>query len=333
MKNEALETHAVRYARLIAAPLENSERVAAGTDGDFYTTSSTVEPNRCVASSDVCLTEVSHLDASEFSPVTDAGNLGARQVVELEFDNFVGANGVILQARQSFVSTYLIYQAMAYMGTEAGYWLAALERNDPLALTGYDELQRLTGSMEVFVQSNDGSWQYLTSFSERGPIASDMKAIPFPPRAAGQSVRVRLEMATGSWRIGYAALTSLEKTPAPVRLDPIAVTARNNGIANAEQLLLDEGTHLVTQPGDSYELVFVLPDTAADYQLFLESKGYYYEWMREEWIEEENHGMVALMLNQPGVALKVMAPGFKELEASFEENFWTSRFGTDGGSR
>ena len=326
MRNEALETHAVRYVRLVAAPLENAVSVVATADGTFYSSADAVGPTRCASSDGSCLADLSHIDQLEFSPVTDSTDLAAREVIELTFANYDGANGIILQARQSFVSTYLIYQAMAYMGSEVGYWLASLERRDPVALAGYNGLLELTGSVDVYIQSAAGEWLYLSSFAERGPIASDIQAIAFPANATGDTVRVRLEMARGSWRIGYVALAALDPSVQALTLEPVSVHAVGEH-PDAGHLLLDPETHLVTQPGDTYELVYVLPDTGAEYQLFLESKGYYYEWMRGEWIEEENPAMVALMLNQPAIALMTMAPDFKVLEASFEAKFWQSRFG------
>jgi hypothetical protein len=81
----------------------------------------------------------------------------------------------------------------------------------------------------------------------------------------------------------------------------------------------------VTAPGDEYRLWFTLPKGSA-YRVFLETEGYYYEWMREAWLAEESPLATATMLLQPREALRRMAPGFKEIEPEMERLFWESRF-------
>ena len=83
---------------------------------------------------------------------------------------------------------------------------------------------------------------------------------------------------------------------------------------------------VVTLPGDSYTLVYERPMDFANRELFLESRGYYLEWMREEWMQEENPLALAELLLLPGRALKRLAPAYKELEPQFEAAFWGSRY-------
>ena len=53
----------------------------------------------------------------------------------------------------------------------------------------------------------------------------------------------------------------------------------------------------------------------------------YYEWMRREWLEEEDPRRLQRYLASPAMALRELAGPFKKLEAEFELNFWASRFG------
>ena len=90
----------------------------------------------------------------------------------------------------------------------------------------------------------------------------------------------------------------------------------------------------MTQRGDAYRITFDLPVEAVNATLFLETEGYYYEWMRGEWAGEENPLMAALIFSDPAAALVAMAPAFKTREANLEESFWSSRFRADrGGNR
>ena len=73
--------------------------------------------------------------------------------------------------------------------------------------------------------------------------------------------------------------------------------------------------------------MFELPDDGRDRALFLESTGHYYEWMRPEWLREENPAMLALLATRPQEALRRMAPAYSRLEPQLEAMFWASRFG------
>lgn len=90
--------------------------------------------------------------------------------------------------------------------------------------------------------------------------------------------------------------------------------------------LLDAATTLVTLPGDAYDVAYLLPPQPERYELFLESRGYYLEWMRQEWLAEENPWLALRMLADPAGMLRVLAPAYKRGEAGMEEIFWGSRY-------
>jgi hypothetical protein len=92
---------------------------------------------------------------------------------------------------------------------------------------------------------------------------------------------------------------------------------------------LDADRYLVTYPGDTVQMTFALPGPAEEYELFLESTGYYFEWIRDVWLAEEDLGRAAQILFNPAQALKTMAPDFKAVEPEMEETFWNSRYVRD----
>ena len=90
--------------------------------------------------------------------------------------------------------------------------------------------------------------------------------------------------------------------------------------------MLDPARALVTGPGDEYRLVYELPDDGADHELFLESRGYYLEWIRDDWVRQADRAHATSMLRNPRKALRQLAPEFKHQEASLEREFWNSRY-------
>jgi hypothetical protein len=329
MLNEALETHAVRRVRLHAVPRPRSagSEVVVTRDGGFYVVRDAVHPAECSAAEGSCLGAVWAIDEMERASDTDSTDLGGLEIVELVFPARHGGVGLVLSARQTFVSTFLLYQTMAYMGRQVSRWLADLERGDPVARSAVQGVNDIVGAINVSVSDGGGAWEDVGTFREAGPIATDIQVIPFSVSEATDSLRVRLTMARGAWRVGYASLVTLDLPVQPMILDPVRIEARHGESADFQRSLLDGDRYLYTYPGDEYLLRFQLPDGTGEFELFLEAQGYYYEWMRAEWFAEEDPAMVAMLLWQPREALKVMAPSFKRRERDFEKRFWQSRFG------
>lgn len=325
VRNEALETHAIRRVRLHAAVRPEGGLVFAGPDGLLRSAGAVVSPSSCRAREGDCREAVARLDGLERRSVTDSADLGAREVVELSFPPVRGPTGLVIGARHSFVSTFLLYQTLAYMGRESAAWLARLERGDPLLLGRMRMLFGTLGRMRVSVAGPDGVWREAGAYGEHGPIAADVQVVPLPPLEG--TVRVRLEMARGYWRVDQAALVRLDGPARARALVPRRVHGPKEDDPAALAALLDDARYLVTLPGDEYRLDFELPNGGVDVALFLESEGHYYEWMREEWLEEEDPAMIALALGDPDRYLRHLAPLFKRLEPLMERAFWQSRFG------
>jgi hypothetical protein len=78
-------------------------------------------------------------------------------------------------------------------------------------------------------------------------------------------------------------------------------------------------------PGDRYELEYQLPP-GNDYELFIDSRGYYLEWMRQEWLADENPLAALRLFADPAGMLRALAPAYKRVEPEMEQIFWRSRY-------
>ena len=326
MRNEALETHAVRSVRLLVAPRPEGGSVVAASDGRMYTASAPTAPARCESRDGDCRALVSRREGRAWFSRADSTDLGAADSIDLVFPAVPGPAALVVTARQSLASTYVFYQSLAWAGSRAGEILATVEREGTSAFGGAWSLMRRLGSVAVLLRSADGTWLPVGAFGEPGPIAADRQAVPLGSVAAGQ-VRLRLRFARGAWRFDELGLVALGLPVRPIALDPARV--ERDGVADTLALarLRDPNRYLVTDRGDQYRIVFDLPADGANLEFFLESTGYYYEWMRPEWLREENPAMLALIAVNPAAALRAMAPGYARLEPRFEELFWASRFG------
>jgi hypothetical protein len=133
-------------------------------------------------------------------------------------------------------------------------------------------------------------------------------------------------MAKGLWRIDYVALAELGNRVEPIIIKPSSSSPQKINSSNVVELLTNADSLLVTYPGDRYFLNYKLPSDFTEYELFMVSQGYYLEWMRNEWLGEENSAKVYQMFLNPKQYYKDLAPQFKKVEAEMEETFWSSKY-------
>jgi hypothetical protein len=323
--NEALETHVIRHADLLVAPRPPDGRVLATTDDRLFRVLSLEPPRSGRGPEGDCTDLLRRFDGRERTSLADSVDLAARETLDLVFDPSTGDSlGLVVASRQSLLSTYLFYQGLAYLGEQA---VPLLARIGPERAFDPDtpSVGNLLGRIEVSVPAAGGGWRRVGAVGETGPLAVNVHLLPLgtDDLAGG---RVRLRLTRGQWRLDWVALARLDGEVAPVRCAPVAVERSGRPDPAALADLTDPRRTLVTFPGDRLVLHYELPATVPRPEVFLESRGYYLEWMRQAWLDEEDAGQAALMLRRPDLALRLLAPEFKALEPGMEEAFWGSRY-------
>ena len=333
MRNEALETHVVRSVCLLAAPRPPGGRVVAMTTGGFRRATALVPARSATAPEGDCTAALAALDGVERWSLADSTDLATHETLELEFPTPPSGDlGLLIGSRQTLLSTYLFYQALAYLGGSSGALLAAYERAGARERARTNErlggFSAALGGIDVYVLDPRHGWTKAGRSKETGPIATDVRAVPLPGVASGP-IRVRLEMNRAHWRLDYVALASLGARVEPIRLEPNEVRRGELPDEEARAKLLDSTRTLITLPGDAYTLRYRLPEGLDDPELFLESRGYYLEWIRRDWLVREDPARARWMFSHPRQALREFAPAYKRVEAEFETAFWNSRFARD----
>ena len=325
LKNEALETHVIRYANLLVLPRTGCDRVFSNGRGDFFRSSLSLAPRFCQASEGSCLEAVKEMDNSERYSLADSDNLAEREIIEVTFDNIPGKDlGLVIGCRQSLMTTWLFYQSLSYLGNSAGYFAARIESGDRSLERKVDRVWDVLGGIEIFMKTVSGKWEKVGQEGEMGPLAGDVHLIKLPG-TNDKEVRLKLRLTRGLWRLNYLAMVSLDEKIEPILVEPSIVVSPRK-VNPADSLLRNPDNPLVTLPGDEYDIYYNLPEGAENYEIFLITKGYYLEWMRDSWIAEENLKRAALFFGFPGLFMKIAASDFKKVEPSMEESFWNSRY-------
>ncbi|NWG27092.1 MAG: hypothetical protein HXY48_01015, partial [Ignavibacteriaceae bacterium] len=261
----------------------------------------------------------------------DSNDLAAKETIEVIFNGPASDSiGIVIAARQTLLTTFLFYQTLSYMGTTAGDWLANIERNSNQFKKLLDNPRKVLGNIDVLIQNENNEWEKVGEVGETGPIATDIKIVPlsniYNQVKDNSSIKVKLRMAKGLWRIDYVALADIVNEVKPEIISPTTSSPEFANNSSVTELLANNDSALVTFPGDKYLLNYKLPPDYKNYELFIETQGYYLEWMRNEWLGEENAERVYQVFLNPKQFYKDLAPQFKKVEAEMEETFWSSKY-------
>ncbi|HEX7604398.1 MAG TPA: hypothetical protein VF316_22420 [Polyangiaceae bacterium] len=316
MTNDALETHAVRSVRVLYAPRPAGTRVLRA-GARYVLAKRLVAPLEARTDAGVDVADlVRDTDGREYKSEASPTNLAEKETLTLHFPETHGRRGILVVGRNSLLETFVFYQMLAYMGRRAGEHFAYLER---FGKEPFDGVGRLLGDVEVAARVGD-TWTSVGAYAEVGPIAREAQLVLLPEGAGDD---VRLTMAKGNFRLEQLALAELGDDVVPTAVEPSAVLRDGQPDERAKAALLDADRYLVTLPKDAYTLRFELPGTEGE--LFLESRGYYTEWIRHEWLREEDDVEAMRILLRPEDALRVLAPRYKALEGDMDRVFWQSR--------
>ncbi len=325
MTNEAYETHVVRTVNLLALPKPDSGRVLVTPDGEFRQVSDAVNAQWFGTCCDYS-PYTAEIDGREWFTLADSVDLATKDTVNVEFERALsGEFGLAIACRQTLMSTYLFYKTLAFMGEESGSFFAALERQGPEALSRFRDFGEGLSSIEVWLPDTSGGWYQADAFRETGPLAVDVHLIRLGTHSEPLK-KLQLRMTRGCWRVDLAQLVHVGALVEPTLLLPKLVEYMGEASDSLREALIDSSRMLTSMPGDTFGLLYDLPQPSAGYEYFLEARGYYLEWMREEWKADYNPAMAQLVLFDPAEAMKKLAPEYKRVEADLERYFWSSRY-------
>jgi hypothetical protein len=331
MKNEALETHCVKDVKLFAYPRIDGERVYQSPTNEFYLCKNVYPLSLATANEGDITQLLENKDRQERFSLCDENNLSSKEEIFLSFDNFKNTNdlGLILNFRQSLMTTYFIYSAMGYMGDEVGDFFAKLEldKNSKEKLKG--GIRKELGSIDIYLWSDQkNNWVLQNEFYKTGPIAINQQFTPLQNLSSKSKVKLKIVLNKGLWRIDYLALTNIKGKVKPYEISPNSIFNKGKLDAVALSDINNSDKYFILMPGSEYKFNFTLPIPNTDYELFLYSKGYYLEWMREHWIKDKNLLKLNLMVKHPKKYLKEEAKNYKQYETTLEQEFWNSKVDT-----
>jgi len=331
MKNEALETHCVNEVKLLVYPRKKGERIYQSRANDFYLCENTYPISNSKADEGDITALLQNEDRQERFSLADENNLSSKEEVYVNFDHVKNHTdlGLIVDFRQTLMTTYFIYSAIGYMGDEVGDIFAKIETNNETKDKLEGGIKRELGNIDIYLWDEQrNNWELQDGIYETGPIAINKQILPLKTRVSGSTVKVKLVMNKGLWRMDYLSLTNIKQKVDPIEISPVSIL--NKGIIDNPALaaINKPDRYLISMPGSEYKFNFDLPKQSNDYELFLYSKGYYIEWMREHWIKDKDLLKLRQMIENPKKYLSIEAKDYKRYETTMEQEFWNSKIDT-----
>ena len=330
MKNEALETHCVNDVKILAYPLENGERVYQSPANRFYLCKNHYSLSYAEAEEGDITALLKENDRNERFSLADDNNLKRKEEIHLTFDNVNATDslGLILNFRQTLMTTYLFYSAMGYMGDNVGDVFSVLEK-DKYMRDNFDATTKELGGIDCYVfNEKTKEWEFQNVINETGPIAINRQIMPLYNVSESHALRIKLVINKGLWRLDYVALTNISKQIKPQEYSPICIENKGQPDPFALAKIWTPDQYLISMPGSKYNFHFALPQSNKEHEIFLYSKGYYLEWMREHWIKDKDFVKLKKMVYEPDKYLQEEAIHYKRYENTMEQEFWNSKIDT-----
>ena len=331
MKNEALETHCVNDVKLLAYPRKANERIFQSYSNDFYLCENLYSLCNATGNEGNITSLLQNQDMQERFSLSDPNNMSCKEEVYLDFENVKNPSdiGLIVNFRQTLMTTYFVYSAIGFMGDEVGDIFAKIENNKGLNDKLKAGISKELGNIDVYLwDEKKSNWVFQDGLYETGPIAINKQILPLKGIMAAKNIKIKLIMNKGLWRIDYLALTNIKEKVVPIEILPSSILNKGKIDNQALVSINNPYNYLISMPGSEYKFNFILPAQSNDYELFLYSKGYYLEWMREHWIKDKNLLKLRQMIENPKRYLKTEANYYKLYESTMEQEFWNSKINT-----
>ena len=331
MKNEALETHCVNDLKLLAYPVNGEQRIYQSPSDQFYLCENNYRPASVKGPEGDITSLLIDNDKQERTSLADESDLSTKEEIYFDFENITNTDdlGLIISFRQTLMTTYFIYSAMGYSGDEVGDVFAKIETDGQTNEMLKNGIKKELGNIDCFIWNEDqNKWELQGGFYETGPIAINRQILPLRTLPAKDKIKIKVVLNKGLWSVDHLALTNIRNKVEPVEITPSRILYKDSVDSERLASLSSPDKYFISMPGDEFKISFQLPVENQNYDLFLYAKGYYLEWMRENWIKEKNLLKLRQMVQNPKKYLKAETKAYKLYEKNMVQQFWNSKIDT-----
>lgn len=235
---------------------------------------------------------------------------------------------LIMKYRNTLLSTTLFYDVvLGSQGVNGLNWTNRMNE-DAVYAAQFKMIYETFSGIKLSILKN-GVWKSISKFKDVGPLNWKYLSAEIP-QSNHKEQSIRLEFIPDNFMIDYIGFdsTNLSDDKIETRIVyPSQIIDGSGAIVNeaSEFMQSDDKSYLKTDPGDSYYLKYFIPSKEnIEQTTFINSKGYYNEWVRGNWIRNENKNYTFDLYDIKGT-LSYLADCWLENSTLLEEEFFNSR--------
>ena len=336
ISNEALETHYIDQFTLLEIQHPAGTQVFPTSSGEIICTGELLQPSsitnlRGEDITDLVKNRDNKMYRSGDELVKQIGHGITYDMVELNLDlpNETKEVNLVLNLRNTLLTTILFYDlVLSSQGFEAIEWIEKMQNNYIYAKI-FHELYNAYAGIRI-TTFNQGKWEIQSKIGDIGPIAWKEIAVSIPVQVENNRVSIRLEFFPDNFMIdyiGYETNKGMDDAYRVNRQQPHSIIDDENNVRYDLIDLLKEPDekYLVTNPGESYYLSYKSQsDDSINISTFVQSKGYYIEWIRGDWLVN-NSGKYKFNMFEVDKTLMQLQSSWLESRSLIEDRFFKTR--------
>ena len=236
---------------------------------------------------------------------------------------------MILKYRNTLLSTTLLYNVVIGSQGAAGLEWTQRMNEDPVYASYFKMVYDEFSGIKIKMLDN-GCWKYVGKFKDAGPLNWKYIASQLPS-CNSDTLQLRLEFIPDNFMLDYIAFDTTSHPNDYITTSTIYPCKISDGNGNPDDCLLDyvktdDSSYLITEPGDSYYLDYnISVKSNCKQTALIYSKGYYNEWIRGSWINNNNDHYSFNLYDIKGT-FSQLADSWIENSELLEREFFHSRF-------
>lgn len=332
--NEALETHHINKFNLIAVSHPKATKVFQTNNDEIILINELIPAEQVISSSGKNISELLKTDdelyfRSDENKILELREKPVKDFIEVTSFTKPGKEKVkmLIKYRNTLLTTTLLYDVViGSQGINALEWTKKMN-DDKFYAMQFKSVYDLFSGLSIECKTNN-NWTEIGKYQDAGPINWKYSAAEIPVNSDGK-IQIRLNFIPDNFMIDYIAIDTIDcKDNFKVeKLDPVSITDFKNQTRNeiADLITADDNRYLITNPGDSYLIDYKI-DKPFDNEisLFIESKGYYNEWIRGSWISNQNLNYTFNLFDVQGT-LNQLVTSWIENKDLLEEEFFNAK--------
>ena len=331
--NEALETHYINQFSLIVVKHPKVTKVYPTPEGNIVSIKNPIPPDEAYNSENKVITDKIRIADDVYYRSDTAlvnklkeGHLFDWIDIKTKAPQNVQSAKMLIRYRNTLLSTLLFYDVvLGSQGIKALEWNERMN-NDLIYATQFKAIYKAFSGISIN-SFNGEKWIKNSMLYDAGPL-NWKYCVQDVPVGNGE-INIRLKFVPDNFMIDYIAF-DFEQNNTHLQYEEIFPDeiSDNDGKPRNEVLELiqnDDEKYLITNPGESYRLYFnIEKSNDSEQTVFINSKGYYTEWIRGSWLKNNNSDYIFNLHDVKGT-LVYLAQGWLENRNMLEAEFFKTR--------